>query len=492
MISGFVVLRSRRIVVMGALIAVALTACRVGPNYHAPALPSGAEAPLVSVNTAAETPAPPPDTWWQLYNDSRLDALVKEALEANRTLAAADAHFTAARAALSAVHASRYPSTSVSASGLYGRDAVTDEILELGGHPPQTIWLLEDFLQVAYEVDLFGRVHREIEVASANADAVAAARDSVRVVVAAETARAYAEICALGEQLAVAHHSLDVVSHEADVTVESQEAGGSSVYDVTRAQALVAQVRSSIPALQGERRAALFELTALLGRTPAQAPNNLEACLTPPHLLALIPVGDGSTLIKRRPDVRQAERGLAAATAEIGVATADLYPTIRLVGFYGGAATEVGQLDTNIGRTWGVGPSISWTFPNMAAPRARVRQAKAEQAAALASFDAVVLTALKETEQALALYGAALDNRQALGDAQDKVRAAFGMAHEQFLAGSISYLDVLTTEQSLVAIDAAVASSDAALVQDQIAVFRALGGGWRGTDEPTLNVPGAR
>jgi NodT family efflux transporter outer membrane factor (OMF) lipoprotein len=491
-ISDFVMIRSRRSLVMGALSAVALAACRVGPNYHSPALPAGAEAPLVSVNTAAETPAPPPDTWWQLYEDSRLDALVEEALQANRTLAAADANFTAARAALSAVHANRYPSTSASATGLYGRDAVTDEILELGGHPPQTIWLLDDVLQAAYEVDLFGRVHREIEAASASADSVAAARDSVRVVVAAETARAYAGICALGEELDVAHHSLDVVSHEAEITVESQEAGGSSVYDVTRAQALVAQVRSSIPGLEGQRRAAVFELTALLGRTPAKAPNDLEACVTPPHLLALIPVGDGSALIKRRPDVRQAERQLAAATAEIGVATADLYPTIRLVGFYGGAATELSQLDTNIGRTWGVGPSISWTFPNMAAPRARVRQAKAEQAAALASFDGVVLTALKETEQALALYGAALGNRQALGDAQDKVRAAFGMAHEQFLAGSISYVDLLTTEQSLVAIDAAVASSDAALVQDQIAVFKALGGGWRGTAERTPYVPGAR
>ena len=281
---------------MGALIAVALAACRVGPNYRAPALPSGAEAPLVSVNTAVETPAAPPDTWWRLYNDARLDALVKEALEANRTLAAADANFTAARAALSVVHANRYPSTAVSAGGLYGRDAVTDEILELGGHPPQTIWLFEDILQVAYEVDLFGRVHREIEVASANADSVAAARDSVKVVVAAETARAYAAICALGEELDVAHHSLDVVSHEADITVERQEAGAGSPYDVTRAQALVAQVRSSVPGLEGQRRAALFELTALLGRTPAQAPKDVEACVTPPHLLALIPVGDGSAL----------------------------------------------------------------------------------------------------------------------------------------------------------------------------------------------------
>jgi NodT family efflux transporter outer membrane factor (OMF) lipoprotein len=476
--------RLYRTVAIGITVMASLTACRVGPNYRAPALPSGAETPLTSLNPSAEVATPPPDAWWKLYDDSRLDELVQEALSANRTIASADANFAAARAVVSAAKVSQYPSTQVSAGGLYGRDAVTDEILELGGNRPQTIWLLEDILQSAYEVDLFGRVHRSIEVANANADSVAAARDSVRVVVAAETARGYAAVCALGEQLDVAYQSLAVVTHETEITEQRYAAGANSEYDVTRSQALVAQVRSSIPELKGERRAALFELTALLGRTPAEAPNDLETCHTPPRVTALIPVGDGSTLIKRRPDVRQAERRLAAATAEIGVVTADLYPTIRLVGLYGGAASEINQLDTNIGLTWGVGPTISWSFPNMAGPRARVRQAKAEQVAALDSFDEVVLTALKEIEQALAYYSAALDNRQSLGEARDKVQAAYRMAHDQFLAGSISSLDLLTTEQLLVSVDAAVAASDAALIQDQIAVFKALGGGWRGESQP--------
>jgi NodT family efflux transporter outer membrane factor (OMF) lipoprotein len=471
---------SRGLAVTGALIAALLAACRVGPSYRAPVLPAGAEAPLVSMDAAAETVAPPPDAWWRLYEDTRLDALVQEALAANRTLAAADANFAAARSVLSAAQSTRYPTTAVTGGGVYGRDAVTDEILELNGHRPETIWLLEDLFEASYEVDLFGRVHRAIEVANANADAVAAARDGVRVVVAADTARSYAAVCALGEQLAVAQRSVQVVSREADISVRRYEAGAGSVYEVTRAQALVAQVRSAIPTLEGQRRAALFELTAVLGRTPAAAPEDLETCQAPPRLVALIPVGDGSALIRRRPDVRQAERRLAAATAQIGVSTADLYPTIRLIGLYGGAATQIPELNTNIGRTWGIGPSISWSFPNMAGPRARVRQAKAAQSAALASFDAVVLTALKETEQALVLYRAALDNRQALADAQGKVHAAYDMAHDQFLAGSVSNLDVLTSEQSLVAIDAAVAASDASLVQDQIALFKALGGGWRG------------
>jgi outer membrane protein TolC len=269
------------------------------------------------------------------------------------------------------------------------------------------------------------------------------------------------------------------VSHEAQITQQRYEAGANSQFDVQRSEALVSQVRATIPQLEGLRRAALFEVTALLGRTPVNAPQDLDSCVTPPHLSALIPVGDGRALISRRPDVRQAERRLAAATAAIGVATADLYPTIRLTGFYGGAATNVPQLSTNVGLIWGLGPSISWSFPNQVGARAHVRQAKAAQAAALASFDSVVLTALKETSQALSSYSATLDNRQALVDAQGSLHRSFDIARDEFAAGSLTTLDLLTTEQSLVALDAAVASSDAALVQDQIAVFKALGGGWQ-------------
>jgi len=247
-------IRSYRVVVLGLFAIVWLAACRVGPNYRPPTLPTGTEAPLVSLNSAAETPSSPPDAWWRLYEDSSLDALVQEALLANRNLVAADANFAAARAAVSAVHAARYPRTTVEAGGIYGRDATTDEILELTGRPPQTTWLYEDIFQAAYEVDLFGRVHRAIEAATANADTVAATRDGVRVVVAAETARAYAAVCALGEELQVANHSLEVVSLEAEITTKRQLAGASSVYDVARADALVAQVRSAIPQLQGQRR----------------------------------------------------------------------------------------------------------------------------------------------------------------------------------------------------------------------------------------------
>jgi outer membrane protein, multidrug efflux system len=269
------------------------------------------------------------------------------------------------------------------------------------------------------------------------------------------------------------------VSREAQITTNRYEAGAGSQFDVVRAEGLVAQVRASIPPLEGQRRAALFQLAALLGRAPSKAPAEAQSCVLPPRLSDLIPVGDGATLLKRRPDVRAADRRLAAATARIGVVTADLYPRIELKGLIGGVSTELNQFITNNGITWGAGPGISWTFPNQAGPRARVRQAKANAVAALAGFDAVVLQALKEAEQALATYRSELDRRQDLSDAQDRAQKAFDIAHSEFLAGALSDLDLLTSEQTLVAADAAVATSDTALVQDQIAVFKALGGGWR-------------
>ena len=474
------------------LVGLLASGCAVGPNYRPPIPPAGAEAPLVSVNPAVETTATPPDDWWRLYNDPRLDGYLREAFAANADLNAAQANLSAARAAFEAARAGNYPETIASTAAIYGRDPTTDEILEIIGAKPQTIWLFADVFDMSYELDLFGHVRRSIEASRDDAQAAAAARDGLKVTVAAETTRAYAQVCTLGEQLAVARQSLQIVSREAEITSQRHEAGANSEFDVVRAQGLVAQVRSAIPPLEGQRRSALFQLAAMLGRTPSHAPAEALDCVTPPHLGALIPVGDGAALIRRRPDVRQADRRLAAATARVGVATADLYPRITLTSFYGGAASDTEGLTAERGLTWGVGPSIAWAFPNQIGPRARIRQAKAGAAAALAGFDSAVLQALKETEQSLATYGSELDRREALAESQEKARRAFDIAQGQFVAGSLNNLDLLTTEQSLVAADAAVAASNTALVQDQISVFKALGGGWRdqGAGPPPYTPPG--
>ena len=453
-------------------------ACAVGPNYRSPPAPAGAEAPLVSRDLALETPSAPPDAWWRLYDDTRLDNFVIEAFAANADLAVAESNLAAARAVLEAAWDGEYPATTSSFGALYGRDATADAILGAVGVNPRSMWKFDDVLDVSYELDLFGRVRRSIEASRAAAEAAAAGRDGVRIIVAAETTRAYAQVCTLGEELIVARRSLDVATREAEITARRRAAGAGTTFDVVRAQGLEAQVRSSIPPLEGQRLAAIVELAALLGRTPTHAPAEAEACVTPPRLAALIPVGDGASLLARRPDVREAERQLAAATARIGVATADLYPRISLTGLYGGAGSSFSGLGAERSLTWGLGPTISWSFPNQAGPRARIHQARSEASAALAGFDSAVLRALKETEQSLVAYRSELNHREALAEAQGKAHQAFEIANSQFVAGSTSTLDLLIAEQNQVAAAADVAASDAAVVEDQIRVFKALGGGW--------------
>lgn len=461
------------------LLAIGLTACTVGPDYEPPTPPKGANQPLPASDATGLSTADTPDAWWRLYSDGKLDALVLEAFAANDDLKTAEANLAGARALFEYARAGLFPHTNINLGGVYGRDVTTDEILELGGHQPQTIWLFDDILDVSYELDLFGHVRRSIEEAEAGAEATVAQRDVVKITVAAETIRAYAQFCALGEQIDVAHHSLDLVSREAEITRQRRDAGAGSDFDVVRAEELVEQTRSTIPPLEGQRQVALFELAAVLGRTPANLPQSVESCAKPPQLGAVLPIGDGAQLLRRRPDIRVADRRLASAVAGIGVAIADLYPRISLGALFGGASTSIDQLGTKDALTWGVGPSMNWTFPIQAAPRAKVAQAKASAAAALSQFDAAVLQALKETAQALASYSAELRHHEALLAAQAKARKAFELAHDQFIAGSVSNLDLLTSEQTLVAADAAVAVSDTAIVQDQIGVFKALGGGWQ-------------
>lgn len=203
------------------------------------------------------------------------------------------------------------------------------------------------------------------------------------------------------------------------------------------------------------------------------------SCVTAPRLKLVMPVGDGTALLQRRPDIREADRKFAAALANQGVATADLFPRVTLNGFYGGASSAPHTLFSNAGLTWGIGPAISWSFPNLAGPLAALAQSKANVHAALASFDSTTLNALSETEQALALYGAELNHHAALVSAQQQAQHEYALAKDSFAAGGISNLDLLTSEQTVVDADAAVARSDADLVQDQLAVFKALGGGWQ-------------
>ena len=455
-------------------VAGLLGACAVGPRFVEPATPPAAARPFVSAaDPAVASPAPPPPKWWRLYRDPVLDGLVQEALVHNADLEVAAANLAYAQGLLEEARAGRFPTTAATASGPgYGRSSI--QIFDAAA--PYTGYAAG--FTAAYDVDLFGRVRRAIEAARANAQAVQAAEDVTRVTVAGETAGAYANICGYGEQLDIARRSLGLVQETYDLTAAQRDAGALSDFDVARAGALLAQARAAIAPLDGQRRAALFTLAALIGKTPAEIPVQAAACHAPPRLTQPLPVGDGAAMLRRRPDLREAERQLAAATARIGVATADLYPTLTLGGSIDNIASTLKGLGSSYGLTYSVSPGVSWSFPNILTARAHIREAGAQAAGALAAFDAAVLQSLKESETVLSAYGAELDQHAALVEARAAADQAQRLADFQFKAGAASVLDLILAQQSAVSADQAVAQSDQTLSTDQVAVFQALGGGW--------------
>lgn len=463
----------RRLVLAAALLA---GGCTMGPDYRPPQLAASATGGFVGATGAT---APVPDAWWTLYDDPALDRLVEAAFSANTDLRAAEANLDTARAALAGTRAARLPTTTESAGTSYGRTSTQTQIAGALGREAKTDWTEAFGGDLAYEVDLFGRIRRSVEAARADADAAAAERDAVRVLVASETIRAYVSACAAAYQIDVAKHSAELALEQKTIIERSFAAGGTARFDVVRTTTLLAQARATIPTLEGERRAALFALAAMLGRTPDGVPHEAEVCRRPPELRQALPVGDGAALLRRRPDVRLAERRLAAASARIGVAEAELLPRISLLGSVSTAAPAGVSLGTRASTSFGIGPFVSWSFPNLGAARARVAAARAEDRAAIARFDGAVVTALKEVEQALARYAAALDRARELDAAEASARQAFDLARGRRDAGAASQLDLLLSEQTLIEAQAAVAQARAQRTDLLVTVFKALGGGWQ-------------
>lgn len=480
----------RRVAVLATVAAggMILGGCAVGPRSVPPSTPPTAQGPFVSADRPEQAaPAPLPPLWWRLYSDPVLDSLVQQALTHNQDLRVAAANLAYAQGLLEEARAGRFPSTDLTASGpAYSRIAFGT----LAGRAAKTAYSAG--LTASYQVDLFGRIRRGIQAARANAEATQAAEDVVRVTVASQTASAYADICGFGEQLDVARRSADLVQQTYTLTVTERDAGALSDFDVAREGVILAQAQAAIAPLEGQRRTALFTLAALIGRTPALVPAEAAACRAPPRITQPLPVGDGAALLKRRPDVREAERNLAAATFRIGVAAADLYPTVSIGGAVSNAATTVGGLGNTATATYSIGPALNWSFPNILVARSRVHEAGAQASGALASFDNVVLQALGDTEKALSTYGAELDHHIALAEAKKTADEALRLADVQFKAGAASFLDLITAEQTAVAADQALAQSDQTISSDQVAVFQALGGGWEGAPAVTPpRIPGA-
>ncbi|WP_343527578.1 TolC family protein [Sphingomonas sp.] len=454
-----------------ATLPLLLAACAVGPDYRPPAIPTAsAGGNFVSAPSGTDS-HPAQDRWWRLYDDPALDRLVGQAFAANTDLRVAAANLARAQAVLREAAAGRLPSTSLGGGISHGN------VVPGQGGGGDAQWSYNATLNVAWEVDLSGRLRRSIEAARGDAQASEAARDRVAVTIAAETTRAYADACALAQAEAVARRSIGIAQQGLDLTQTRKGAGAATQFDVERSATALAEARATLPALTGRRQIRLFELAALLGLPPAQVPEDARRCVAPPAPVAAIPVGDGAALLARRPDVREAERQLAADTARIGVASADLYPRISLGGSGGFFRND--QVKGSDSFSFFIGPLLSWSFPNMAVARARIAQAEAQTHSSLARFDGVVLTALKEVDQALAAYAAAGQRSEALGEAVRRADSAYQLADRRYRAGAISFLELLDSQRQLVSNESARSEAIQTLGSARVDLFKALGGGWQ-------------
>lgn len=463
--------------------AALLAGCAAGPDYTAPSLPGGPAPRLREADLAAVTPSPLPAQWWQLFDDAELNRLVARALERNTDLRQASANLQRARALLSEARAGQLPTTGVNAQ--YVRQRFGGQVFNaVGGFPVLTTDFYSTTFDSSYEIDLFGGVSRAVEAARADAGAAQAQVDAARVTVAAETARAYVLACAYAVQADVARETVRLQDQSFDLTRRLVEGGRSTRRDLAQAEALKAQTEAELPRLEAERRAALYALAYLTGDAPEAADMAAAQCRTLPRIARPIPVGDGQALIARRPDVRAAERTLAGDTARIGVATAALYPSISLGGQALLGSPQIGDLGRSASFGYSLGPLISWSFPLNGAGRARVRQARAGAEASLAAFDGTVLKALQEAEQALARLGGALDREAALARANAATAEAARLSELRYRAGADSFLQLLDAERQRATARAALAQAEADRAEAQIALFKALGGGWEAPAKP--------
>ena len=477
--TGFDKLRANGVVV--ASLAALLAGCTtVGPDYHRPAdaiaeKPT-ATAPFVSGADPAFAPAPLPDRWWRLYDDPTLDRLVADALAHNTDLRVAGANIARAQAALDAQRDRRNPQAAVQASPGYAQRSAEEELLP--GTPLSPNFVYSGGASVSWQVDLVGQIRRAIEAAGADLAATQAARDGVRATVAADTTRAYVDACAAGREIAVAERAVALQARTTALTRRLFRAGRSASLDTTRSAAQEAQVRATLPALRAAQQVALFRLATLTGRPPAEFDRTAAACMAEPRLSRPIPIGDGAALIARRPDVRQAEWQVRAATARLGVAVADLYPRVSL----GASVGSVGLADRFLGSDtfkFSLGPLISWQFPNRTRVRARIAATQAEVDAGYARFDGSVLAALRETESALTVYARDLERTAALREARTQADRAARDAQTLFRAGRTGFLPVLDAQRTAITAEQALAAAESRLAADQVQLFLALGGGWQ-------------
>jgi outer membrane protein, multidrug efflux system len=485
-----------------ALASALLAACAVGPDYVRPDVPvperfvRAEPVPATAVTgataaTAADTgaipgaPAPgadaspaiaPDEEFWRGFGDPLLTRLVEDALAANHDLRIALSRYDRANALLRESRFDRLPT--ITASGTASESRASADQAPGVGRGDRDSESYDASIVAGWELDLFGRIRRNVESQRADAEASAADLHATQVVIAAEVARGYVELRGLQERLRVARANADNQRETLRLVDARLDAGRGTGFDAARARAQLETTQSRVPALEAAVAVTMHRLAVLTGRTPDALVHALETPVPLPALPARLDPGTPGELLRRRPDVAAAERRLHGATARIGVATADLFPRFTLGGLIGSQAIDTGDLFERASETRLVTLGIDWSFLDIGRVRARMAAADADAAGELARYEQAVLVALEDTENALVrLARTRTEDGHLERAALDGTRAA-ELARIRFEAGAADLFEVLDAERTQLQAQDAFADARMRSVAGAVAVYKALAGGW--------------
>ncbi len=452
-----------------------LGGCAVGPDYVPPEIEMPDQWESAVVEELAEE-EPDLEQWWTAFNDPQLSELISRATESNKNLQVAVLRVTEARALRGIANADFFPQ--VDAGGSYSRSQSSENTAfgaATGGEAVDN-WNLG--FDAAWEIDVFGRVRRSVEAAEAEIEVSIEDYRDVLVSLYAEVAVTYVEIRSVQARLDYARSNVESQTESVKITRDRFEAGLTSALDVAQAEGNLASTESSIPSLETSLVAGLNRLAVLLGENPGALNQELQTAREIPSASVEIAIGMPAELLRRRPDVRRSERLLAAQTARIGVATADLYPSFSLPGFLGLESEDVGDLFSGESLTWNLSPGFRWKIFSAGKIRNRIKVEEARTEQALLRYEQSILFALEEVENTMVAYRQERIRRDHLADAVAASERSVEMVRTQYTSGLTNFQNVLDSQRSLFIRQDELADSEGRVVQNLIALNKALGGGW--------------
>ncbi len=454
--------------------------CAVGPDYHSstPRTPASWTSPRGSGLTEA---AGAESAWWTSFNDSELDSLVQRAAQSNPDLRVAEAHLRQARAIRQMTAADLWPTADVTGSFARAKQSQNQPLIGSLPLPPNFPFeysVYQAGFDASWEIDLFGGRRRALEASGAEWEGSIESRNDLMVSLLAEVARNYVELRGGQLRLEIARRNLKVQEEAVELTRARFQSGIVSELDVTRAASLLASVKAAIPRVETAVHGSMYALAYLLGQQPGELLSELSPSKPIPPAPPEIPIGLPSDLLSRRPDVRRAERQLAAETARIGQAKSDWFPKLSLNGDAGLESVTLGKLFEAGSRFWSIGPTLQWRALDFGRVRAEVQAQTAVQEEALATYEKTVLNSFEEAETAIVTYTQEQSRHEALGEELAENRRSLDLANGLYAAGRVNYLDVLDAQRSLYQSEDELAASAEAVSLDLIALYKALGGGW--------------